>query len=113
MEPVSKRVRATAVLIAVAFCMLVAAQSIRPITTFELEEIPGAASLHQRLTRCTLEEVGGQELDLSGQSESPASVPNPVEYKHSVSRPDRSAETRFPYRWFHRKVLPPSPDDYN
>ncbi|GEM_PF-6995783 len=103
--------RLVSTVIAGCVLLLVVTQTTGAFPTAILTEAPAAANLHLRLTRHCVEEVSGEELDLSaaatgcfGAGEACA-APMPLFCVAEAELPDTM------FGRFHRKILHPSPED--
>ncbi len=113
MRYIQKRGRFIALLLASSLSMLAVAQFARPLVDLASFDVPGAANVHQKLTRHSVEQVGEEEIEFSDPPEDRTSSQDESGSKFRCSEPVfETIEAKPSLALFHRKLLPPSPNDY-
>jgi hypothetical protein len=112
----SKIRRSSCLLLAAVFCALAVSQSTTPIFALTLSSRPTLAIHSQKLARYAVEEVGSEPIEPRTKSYMTVSlvVAEPEPKSAAMSKADEADGTEWPSkRLFHRRTLPPSPDDGN
>lgn len=103
-------------MLAALFCALAVSQSTRALSTLTLSSKPTLATHSQKFARYAVEEVGSTPIDPSISSFTTVSlvVAEPEPESAATSNNIEAYVTEWPSRClFHRRTLPPSPDDGN
>src|SRR5208337_915326 len=108
--------RSLCLTLAVLFCALAVSQFTRPLLTLPMSSAPTLAIHHQMLARYPVEEVGSKTIEPSISSFMTVSVvvAEPEPKSAATSKVNEADMTEWPSKClFHRRTLPPSPDDGN
>jgi hypothetical protein len=112
----SKMRRSLCLMLAVSFCALAVSQSTRPLSTLTISSTPRLAIHYQKFARYAVEEVGIKPIEPSISSFMTVSlvVAEPKPESAATSNINEADVTEWPSKClFHRRTLPPSPDDGN
>jgi len=103
-------------MLAALFCAMAVSQSTRPLSSLTLSSTPTLAIHSQKLARYAVEEVGSKPIEPNISSFMTVSlVAAESEPKFAATSKINEADvTEWPSKClFHRRTLPPSPDDGN
>ena len=108
--------RSFCLLLAAVFCALTISQSTGPLSTLTLSSRDSVGIHYQKFARYAVEEVGSKPIEPSISSFMTVSlvVAEPEAKSAATSKVDEADVTEWPSKClFHRRTLPPSPDDGN
>ncbi len=106
--------RSLCLTLAALFCAVSVSQSTRPFAALALSSTHSIVIHYQKLARYAVEEVGSEPIEPSISSFMTVSlvVAEPEPKFAATSKINEADVTEWPYKClFHRRTLPPSPDD--
>lgn len=108
--------RSACVMLAALFCALAVSQSTRPLYTITLSSTRSLAIHYRKFARYAVEEVGSKTIEPSTSTFKTVSlvVAEPEPESAAASKVNEADLTEWSSKYlFHRRTLPPSPDDGN